>query len=117
MKIDNTIVDLVTDIEYAIGKECFNPKSTTWTSDVSCVVGRKFRYAVHFRHPDYEMDWDTKSKISKINPEDINTMEYHFGANHLLVGNAIVKVLELIEERYGIDFNQLETKYQENQNN
>ena len=113
MKIDDSITDLVTEIEYIIGKECFNPKSTTWKSENCVEVGRKFRYSVHYKYPNSDMEWDTKSKIYSILPEDIKTMEYHFGANHLLVGNAIIKVLEMLEKRYDLDFNALENQLKE----
>ena len=113
MQIDDTITDLVTEIEYIIGKECYNPKSTTWKSENCVEVGRKFRYSVHYKHPDFDLEWDTKSKVSGILPEDVKTMKYHFGANQLLIGRAIINVLEMLEKRYSLDFNALEKQIQD----
>ena len=35
-------------------------------------------------------------------------MKYKFGSNHLYIGDGIVKVLEHLENVYGLDFNALE---------
>ena len=43
-------------------------------------------------------------------------MCYRFDANELCIGAAIVDVLEMLEERYGIDFNELEKKYEKENN-
>ena len=116
MKIDKTMTKLIVDVEYMIGNECFNPNSTTMKQDGTCVIGKKFRYPVHYYNPDIDMEWSTKSHIYSILHEDIKTMEYHFGANQLLIGNAIINTLEMLEKRYGIDFNQLEAQFQEKKN-
>ena len=39
------------------------------------------------------------------------------GSNHLYIGDGIVKVLEFLEDRYNIDFNQLEDELEKNSAN
>lgn len=34
-------------------------------------------------------------------------MRYKFGSNNLFIGNAIVKVLERLEQKYGMKFDEL----------
>ena len=34
-------------------------------------------------------------------------MRYKFGSNNLFIGSAVRKVLERLEEKYGIDFDEL----------
>lgn len=46
----------------------------------------------------------------------IGEMKYKFGANRLYIGEAIVDLLNTLEERYGIDFNELENQYVQRQN-
>lgn len=112
MIIDDNIIDLVTEIEYMIGKECFNPKST-WQQGNVLNQGKQFRYPVHYTHPTLGEDWSTNYQVGCINAEDIESMCYHFGANHLYIGAGILNVLQMMEDRYGLDFNELERKKKE----
>lgn len=34
-------------------------------------------------------------------------MRYRFGSNNLYIGNAVTKILERLEKKYGLDFNEL----------
>ena len=36
-----------------------------------------------------------------------NSIRYVFGSNNLFIGSAIVKVLERLEQKYGLDFDEL----------
>jgi hypothetical protein len=38
-------------------------------------------------------------------------MKYKFGTNQLFIGEGIAKVLSFMEERYGLDFDELEKEY------
>lgn len=40
-------------------------------------------------------------------------MSYIVGANYLQIGKGIVDLLEELERRYGLDFNELEKEYQQ----
>ena len=37
-------------------------------------------------------------------------MKYKFGSNHLYIGLGIAELMTALEERYGLDFEQLENK-------
>jgi hypothetical protein len=43
-----------------------------------------------------------------IKPSEAKSLVYHFGKNELEIGKAIIEVLEFLEERYNIDFAELE---------
>lgn len=115
MKLNDDIAKLVFEMEYLIGNQCYNPHSLNgYTGE----EGRSFRYPVYI-YPTKESTEPRKSsyKISNspygepIQPEMIRSMKYKMGANHLYIGKGILKVLELLEERYGLDFNTLEKDY------
>ena len=40
-------------------------------------------------------------------------MKYKFGSNELFIGQGFIKIMEYLELRYGIDFNELETQVQQ----
>lgn len=112
MKLNKTMAKLVCDLEYLIGGECYNPNSYDgWTGDEGC----GFRYPVYV-YPDKTAEEPMKirgnvaDRVPDISPEAISTMKYKFGSNHLFIGEGIVKILNELETRYGIDFNELETQ-------
>lgn len=39
----------------------------------------------------------------------IKYMKYKFGSNELFVGRELIEILEFLEKRYGLDFNELES--------
>ena len=45
--------------------------------------------------------------------DEINTMRYVTGANNLYIGKALVKILEFLEDRYELDFDELEYEFEE----
>lgn len=110
MRLSKGIVQLIFDLEYEIGKECYNPSSTDgWTG----YVGRSLRYPVSYRaSKNDEEPTKTRYNINRVNhkisKDMIDTMKYVFGANHLYIGEGLVNVLNTLEERYGLDFNKLE---------
>lgn len=72
------------------------PGKKVWNSDTQCGMRTKkvaiIRPVVGIRDLD-------KSKIG--------TVRYKFGSNHLYIGEAIIKALEHLEGKYGLDFNEL----------
>ena len=103
MKLNASIVQLISELEYLIGQQCYNPKSYNgYTGDEGC----SFRYPVAYINK-HKTDCRTRFRISDANAESISTMCYKFGSNHLYIGDAIVKVLQHIEYRCGIDLNEL----------
>ena len=110
---------LLHDIEYEIGSECYNGNiqnfgpGGTWEGE-----GRDFRYPVRFTNSDGEVEKyknrfpHTKSSSGELaycvlGEERLNSAHYAFGANQLYVFRGIKHALEAIEERFGIDFDEL----------
>lgn len=123
MEFDEMMSKVVADLEYCIGSECYNPNSYDGWNDIS---GCEFRYPVMVPVEDEEegtsfikirdrinQSWYLTEK--DINPTSMSYMKYKFGSNELFVGMGIKKVLRYLEKRYGLDFNELERKYQEEQ--
>lgn len=81
----------------------YNPNSLngyTWEE------GCEFRYPVSFC--DIEDDERrTRYRIEYIDKNGVDTIRYKFGSNHLYIGNALVKVLERLEEKYDLNFDEL----------
>ena len=110
MKLDKKMAKLICELEYRIGSECFNPNSYDgWTGE----EGAEFRYPVVIRaRKDDEVLTKTRANLAREYPrigcDAIGTMKYVFGSNHLFIGNGIKRLLEELEERYNLDFNELE---------
>ena len=110
MMLDDKTAKLICELEYCIGKECYNPNAYDgWTGDEGC----EFRYPVYFRENEKDGELTrTKGVISEWYPDvgvdSVKTMKYKFGSNHLFIGLGIKNLLEALEKRYGIDFNELE---------
>lgn len=109
MKIDGKMADLICELEYIIGKQTYNPNSYNgWTGEEGC----SYKYPVSFCKNKESLEKrelvKTKSKIKHVDVECIKTMKYAFGSNHLYVGDGLTEVLEFLEARYDINFNELE---------
>ena len=99
-------------MEELIRSECYNPHSYDYWNDIE---GREFRYPISI--PDDKGNY-TKTRYAilyweKTTPEMIKYMKYKFGSNELFIGKGLINVLEFLEKRYGIDFNELESKKDE----
>lgn len=103
MKITKATTDLICELEYIIGNQCYNPNSLNgYTLEEGC----EFRYPVSYENSEGD-DTRTRYIIKNIDKSKINTIRYKFGSNHLYIGIAILKVLERLESKYDIDFNEL----------
>lgn len=103
MKVTKATTDLICELEYIIGNQCYNPNSLNgYTLEEGC----EFRYPVSYENSDGD-DTRTRSIIKSIDKAKINTIRYKFGSNHLYIGVAILEVLERLERKYGLDFNEL----------
>ncbi len=114
MKLTQEIVNLICDLEYKLGSHCVQEKSLTadWL---------EYRYPVSIwvDNPNDEEDFGHREKIRKnvryanyrVDKETITTLQYNMGKNRLDVGKAIIDMLELLEKRYGLDFNKLEKEH------
>lgn len=103
MKITKATTNLICELERIIGDECYNPNSFDgWTLEEGC----SFRYPVSYEDKD-GMSRKTRSRVENMDKDHINSIRYVFGSNNLFIGSAIVKVLERLEQKYGLDFNEL----------
>lgn len=118
MKLTQKLTDLICEIEYLIGDQCYNPNSYDgYTGDEGC----SFRYPV-YTYTDKSTDELVKIRghvnkdflgtyLGVVTPELVRSMRYKFGSNHLYIGEAIYSVLGMLEKRYGICFEELEAEY------
>lgn len=105
-KINKRIVDLICELEYLVGNNCYNPNSYDgWTGDEGC----SYRYPVYISDED-RSERKTRFTVDSATADNIHTLKYKFGSNHLYIGNGIIDVLNEIEERYNLDFVKLEIK-------
>ena len=124
MKLTKKTAKLVCDLEYLIGSRCYNSNSYNgWTGDEGC----DFRYPVwiDIGYTPKKMIVDdygfvredlNKCKIygkaytfhPEMRPKDASSLRYKFGSNELFIGAGIIDVLDFLEERYNIDFVELE---------
>lgn len=108
MKINKKIVSLLSELEYKIGSECYNPNSYNgYTGEEGC----EFRYPVWTAKKKENGEYEEHKHygyISELQPKEVETIKYKFGSNHLYIGLGLIKVLEYLEERYSLDFNELE---------
>lgn len=111
MKINKALAHVICTIENIIGNQTYNPHSYNgWTGEEGC--GYKYPVSYCKTKSDFNNHIATKTKdeIIYIDPECVETMKYVFGSNHLYIGDGIVDVLEFLEQRYGLNFNELEAK-------
>lgn len=106
MKLKKATIDLICELERIVGNECYNPNSFDgWTLE----EGRAFRYPVWYEDKDGN-DCKTKYTVVNMDKEHINSMRYVFGSNNIFIGSAIVKVLERLEQKYDLNFDELVKK-------
>lgn len=115
MKITKDILDLIAILEYRIGNQCYNPNSYNgWTGE----EGRSYRYPVVYAQMDDDNEQyvakRTKGTLDLDSIDELKTVKYKFGSNHLYIGDGIVEILEFLEKRYNLDFTSLERNYQLN---
>lgn len=103
MKLTKASIELICELEYIIGNKCYNPNSL---NGYTLEEGLEYRYPVSYVDKEGN-DTRTRGTIRSIKKDDINTIRYKFGSNHLYIGAAIVNVLEHLETVYGLDFNEL----------
>jgi len=107
MEISEEKIRLIKELEFIIGHECYNPNSY---DGYAKTYGRSYRYPVsYFRiyngeKDEFKEDW----KLGNVDAEILPRLKYKFGSNHLYIGNALVNLINFLEKRYDIDFNELE---------
>ena len=125
MELTKETAKLVYNLEFLIGECCENNNSyNAYTDEYGCV----FRYPVWVLHTDIieengcekEVDNSFKTSLNLANltnvvsVDDVRNMFYKFGSNELNIGIGLISVLEFLEKRYGLNFNELENQVQKN---
>lgn len=112
MKLSKEMCKVIADIEFLIGSECYNPNSYDGWNDIE---GRDYRYPINVpnRNGDYtkiRLNINKSSLVpaKDLTPDAIKYMKYKFGSNELFIGMGIIKALQYLEERYGLNFEMLE---------
>lgn len=114
MQVTSEMMDLISSIEYEIGTSCYNGESYNgWTNEYGC----SFRYPLTYETMLDGKPYSSKTRYrmtfeDRVTAENLFTACYKFGANELCIGKAIVDVLNTLERRFGISFNDLEASYQ-----
>lgn len=117
MKLTNEMSKVIAELEFLIGSECYNPNSYDGWNEVE---GCDFRYPINL--PDNEGNYKkVRGNLNKciyVNPEEITPssvkfMKYKFGSNELYIGKGLLKAMDYLEQRYGLDFNELEASRKE----
>lgn len=113
MEINDITAALVSELEYIIGNECYNPNSYDGYRNS---IGRGFRYPVAFSvscDDGERKECKTRYKLCQgfsghVKADDLKSAKYKFGSNELYICLAIIKALSFIEERYTLNFEELE---------
>ncbi len=108
MNRTQNIADLVSELEYRIADTCYNPNSYDgYTGEEGC----EYRYPVCV-YQDKKLN-KYYGTIKNLKPNEIGTIKYKFGSNHLFIGDGLIQVLEYLEKRYNLDFDKLEQKHKD----
>lgn len=109
MRKTQDIANLICELEYLIGDSCYNKNSVNgYTGEEGC----SYRYPVHVYDPELDDLRKTRYRVKNVKFKHLNTLTYIFGSNQIFVGEALIKVLTKLENRYGLDFDKLEKEYQ-----
>lgn len=95
------IRDLLIRMESIIGDECYNNNIQNYSSwGVWEGEGRSFRYPVTvLRNGETEK---RRSRFDDLQPEELVTGHYRFGANELNIYRALIKIIDMLEGDYGL---------------
>ena len=125
MELTKETAKLVCNLEFLIGECCENNNSyNAYTDEYGCV----FRYPVWVLCTDIveengfkkEVDNSFKTSLNLadlfnvVSIDDVRNIFYKFGSNELNIGIGLISVLEFLEKRYGLNFNELENQVQRN---
>ena len=116
MKLNKEMYNLMSDLECLIGTESYNPNAYDgWNNVYGCF----FRYPVNITDKNgncikirtniYESSLIDNNNLTE---ESFLNMIYKFGSNQLYIGRGLTAVLKYLEERYNLDFNELEKSKQ-----
>lgn len=111
MKLTKKTAELVCDLEYLIGTRCYQTYNAYLDEEE-----RNYRYPVwaEVNGQEYEKFYENlKEAFTTIKAKDVKSLRYKFGNNELDIGMGIIDILDFLEERYNIDFAELEKNLKE----
>lgn len=101
--------DLLIEMEEIIASECYNGNIQNYSSwGVWDGEGRFFRYPVTFSSPLLEKK--ERHIPAHLSTDDLILGKYKFGANHLYIYKALIKVIRHMEKKYEISLADLNKK-------
>ena len=103
MEISQTKAEIISELEEIVA-------SWTYNRHNNYGKGGFYRYPFIAYDPYFKYTCKHDSKLIAVTPKAIDDMYYDFGANRLYIGDALAEVLEYLEDRYHIDFTELEKK-------
>lgn len=108
MKLTKELAKFLCDCEYVVGENChqeFNPITYSHLD---------YRYPVTImlsKQEDAVVETNENVKrLPGVEPEKIQDAFYQMGTNQIYIGNAMCRIMNMIEMRYNLDFNALEDK-------
>ena len=117
--MDKSIIRLIGEIEHIIGSEFYNPNSYDGWNDIE---GCTFRYPINVPDKDgkyakIRTNINTTALLdqNEITENSVSNMKYKLGSNQLYIGRGIIKTLRYLEDRYNIDFNEMEKQIKSKQ--
>ena len=132
MKINDNIIELISELEYIVANSTID--NAAFTGPGISTKGYFYRYPVWISthkdtdNPNVKINEEQKVHQHKellsyydenhniihttrnITADEIKTMQYKFGKYRLFIGDGLVEILKFLENRYGINFNELEEK-------
>lgn len=106
MKLTKKTAKLVCDLEYLIGTKCY--QTYNWYTGRE---GENYRYPVwaEINGRAYQkFHGNIKEECDTIKANDVKSLRYKIGNNELDIGMGIIDILDFLEERYNINFTELE---------
>ena len=93
--------DLLLRMEQILGAECYNAHIQNYSArGVWEGEGRSFRYPVTYVRQGGEEK--RRSRTDDLTAEELITGHYRFGANELGVMRALVRIVEMLRDEYGL---------------
>lgn len=103
MEISQAKAEIISELEEIVAGWTYNRHS-------NCGKGDFYRYPFIAYDPYFKCTCKHDSKFIVVTPEAVEDMHYDFGANKLYIGDALAEVLEYLENRYHLDFTELEAE-------
>lgn len=133
MEINDNIIELISELEYIIANSTID--NAAFIGNGVTTKGYFYRYPVwistrkdsdkpnvkingehkvhnhkEFSGVYYDENHNIVHKTRNVTPDEIKTMQYMFGKYRLLIGDGLTEILKFLENRYSINFNELEEK-------